>query len=113
MSRDGVRARATMDPMTARLDRENPDIVSWVTCATAQNGRLRLDASAFFPGGEGQVADTGRVRWSGGEVAVTSVVEEGSDIVIELDADVPDGVHVLECAVDVQWRRQHWKSDTD
>ena len=99
--------------MTARLDRENPDIVSWVTCATAENGRLRLDASAFHPGDEGRAADTGRVRWSGGEVAVTSVTEDGSDIVIELDADVPDGVHVLECAVDVQWRREHWPAEAE
>ena len=52
--------------MTARLDLENANVTSWVSCATAENGRLRLDASAFFPGGGGQPADTGRVRFSNG-----------------------------------------------
>ena len=98
--------------MTARLDREDAHIMSWVTCATARGGRLVLDASAFFPGGGGQPADTGRIRWSGGEAAVTAVHEQGADIVIETDADLPDGTHVLECALDAPRRRLLMRTHT-
>nr|NLI50516.1 alanyl-tRNA editing protein [Propionibacterium sp.] len=98
--------------MTARLDREDANIRSWVTCATARGGRLTLDASAFFPGGGGQPADTGKIRWSGGEADVTAVHEEGDDIVIETDADVPDGVHVLECALDAPRRHLLMRTHT-
>jgi len=98
--------------MTARLDLENANITSWVTCGTAENGRLRLDASAFFPGGGGQPADTGRVRWPGGEASVATVSVDGGDVLIEVDADVPDGVHVLECALDAPRRRLLMRTHT-
>lgn len=98
--------------MTARLDRENANLTNWVTCATAENGRLRLDASAFFPGGGGQPADTGRVRWSGGEASVVAVNEVDGEIVIALDTNVPDGAHVLECAVDAPRRRLLMRTHT-
>ncbi len=105
-------AAAMMGAMTARLDREDAHILSWVTCATARDGRLVLDASAFFPGGGGQPADTGLIRWSGGEAVVTAVREEGGDIVIETDAPLPDGTHVLECAVDAPRRRLLMRTHT-
>jgi len=37
----------------------------------AAPGRVRLARSPFFPGGGGQLADRGVLRWSGGEAAVT------------------------------------------
>lgn len=86
--------------------------MSWVTCATARGGRLLLDASAFFPGGGGQPADTGKIRWSGGEANVTAVHEAGADILIETDADLPDGVHVLECALDAPRRHRLMRTHT-
>ncbi|SMO72616.1 alanyl-tRNA editing protein [Propioniciclava tarda] len=99
--------------MTARLDLENANVTSWVSCATAENGRLRLDASAFFPGGGGQPADTGRVRFSNGnEAEVTGVHVVDGEIEIEVDADVPDGVHVLECALDAPRRRALMRTHT-
>ena len=37
----------------------------------AAPGRVRLARSPFFPGGGGQLADRGVLRWSGGEAAVS------------------------------------------
>lgn len=101
-----------MAPMTARLDREDANIISWISCATAKDGRLTLDASAFFPGGGGQPADTGKIRWSGGEANVTAVHEVGDDVVIETDAEIPDGFHALECALDFPRRRLLMRTHT-
>lgn len=102
-----------MGAMTARLDREDSSVTSWVTCATASGGRLRLDASAFFPGGGGQPADTGRVRFADGrEASVTEVLEDAQGVSIEVDADVADGVHVLECALDARRRRLLMRTHT-
>ncbi|HOU91048.1 MAG TPA: hypothetical protein PLU22_08390, partial [Polyangiaceae bacterium] len=53
-----------------------------------------------------QPADTGRVRWPGGEASVAAVSVDGADVLIDLDADVPDGVHMLECALDAPRRRK-------
>lgn len=98
--------------MTARLDRENASVTSWVTAARAHDGRITLDASAFFPGGGGQPADTGRVRSGEVEAAVTAVVEEGNDIVITTDPALPDGFHALECALDAPRRRLLMRTHT-
>ena len=36
-----------------------------------QPGRFTLAESPFYPGGGGQLADQGAVRWSGGEAKIT------------------------------------------
>ena len=49
-----------------------PDVLTLETeVLDSRPGRLRLSASPFFPGGGGQLADRGLLRWSGGEASVT------------------------------------------
>ena len=44
----------------------------------------KLEQSPFYAEGGGQVADSGRVFWDGGEVEVTDVIRVGDDQVLEL-----------------------------
>ncbi|MBN9090571.1 MAG: alanyl-tRNA editing protein [Reyranella sp.] len=41
------------------------------TVADARSGKVALAESPFYPGGGGQLADRGVIRWSGGEAKVT------------------------------------------
>jgi len=46
----------------------------------------KLEQSPFYAEGGGQVADSGRLIWDGGEVTVSDVIRVGDDQVIELKA---------------------------
>jgi misacylated tRNA(Ala) deacylase len=49
----------------------HPDTVTLATeVADAAPGRVLLAQSPFFPGGGGQLADRGRLLWSGGEIDI-------------------------------------------
>lgn len=68
---------------------------------------LRLEKSPFYPEGGGQVADTGRIAWKGGEAKVRDVIRIGDDQVIELDpagnggvTPVPPSETTVEATVD-------------
>ncbi len=51
---------------------ENPETLTIESeIVEARPGRVRLAQSPFYPGGGGQLADRGALRWSGGEVAVS------------------------------------------
>ena len=51
---------------------ERPETLTLETeVVDARPGRVRLVQTPFYPGGGGQLAARGRVRWSGGEVAVS------------------------------------------
>jgi len=52
---------------------------------------LRLEKSPFYPEGGGQVSDSGRITWEGGQAEVTDVIRVGDDQVIELPPDDRDG----------------------
>jgi misacylated tRNA(Ala) deacylase len=50
---------------------ERPDTLTHATrVVDARPGAVVLEETPFFPGGGGQLADRGTLRWSGGEVAV-------------------------------------------
>ena len=58
--------------MSRLFCQEHPDVLRLETeVVDAAPGRVRLTRSPFFPGGGGQLADQGVLRWSGGEAAVT------------------------------------------
>ena len=76
------------------------------------NGRslIKLDQSPFYAEGGGQVADSGRIVWPGGEARVTDVVRVGDDQVVEIEPsgdggeDVPPVGTTVEAEVDRQLR---------
>jgi misacylated tRNA(Ala) deacylase len=75
------------------------------TVETVEDGRVRLDRTAFYPTGGGQPHDTGALRWDGGEVAVTEVVKQGSDVWHVVDGEAPPVGTAVTGAVD--WERRH------
>lgn len=67
----------------------------------SSNQAVRLDQTAFYPGGGGQPADTGRLRWSGGE---TSVIDMRKDAEGEV-------WHVLEGPIPAVGQHLHGELD--
>jgi misacylated tRNA(Ala) deacylase len=66
-------------------------------------GAVVLDRTPFFPGGGGQLADRGTLRWSGGEVAVTGFeITDGR--IWHLLAQPQELVGAVEAVVDPAFR---------
>jgi misacylated tRNA(Ala) deacylase len=62
---------------TRSLCHEAPDLLEFETAVLdTRPGRVRLGRSAFYPGGGGQPADRGVLRWAGGEVRVERLESE-------------------------------------
>jgi misacylated tRNA(Ala) deacylase len=56
---------------------EQPDtLVLETRVLTARPGAVVLEQTPFYPGGGGQLADRGFLRWSGGETRVTTIEDE-------------------------------------
>ena len=67
-------------------------------------GRVALDATAFYATGGGQPHDTGRFEWDGGSAAVTDV--RGHGVVWHtIDGDIPPVGMTLTGTID--WDRRH------
>jgi misacylated tRNA(Ala) deacylase len=67
---------------------------------------VRLDRTAFFPGGGGQPHDTGELRWEGGAARVTAMKRgpEGPFHVLEGEARPGVGAPVRG---EIDWERRH------
>jgi misacylated tRNA(Ala) deacylase len=66
--------------MAVYLCHEQPDLVEHdANVVDSIPGRVRLDRSAFHPGGGGQVSDAGWIEYGGGVVAVTGVEPSGAE----------------------------------
>ncbi|MCC8962654.1 alanyl-tRNA editing protein [Bradyrhizobium sp. Pear76] len=60
--------------MSRAFTHDHPDILQLETDAIdARPGAILLEHSPFFPGGGGQLADRGTLKWSGGELPVTGL----------------------------------------
>ena len=67
--------------MAVYLCHEFPDLYEHeAVVLDAQPGRVRLDRSAFHPGGGGQVSDAGWLEHAGGVVAVTGIETVEGDV---------------------------------
>ena len=78
----------------------------------ARPGAVALDRSAFYPGGGGQPADRGVLRWAGGAVGVTALHMEG-DLLWHVLAEPVLIRDLVEGAVDATFRRQMCQLHTD
>ncbi len=56
---------------------EHPDMFTLEAAVVdARRGAVVLEQTPFYPGGGGQLADRGLLRWSGGETQVTAIEDE-------------------------------------
>jgi misacylated tRNA(Ala) deacylase len=82
-----------------------PDTLTVETAIVdARPGRVRLAQTPFYPGGGGQAADQGEIRWSGGVLRLTGFEADEAGVWHLFDGEVvPDGA--VEAAVDPEFRR--------
>lgn len=99
--------------MTRYFCLDEPEVFDLETAVVAaEPGRVLLDRSPFYPGGGGQLADRGRLQWSGGEVAITGF-ETQADGIWHLLAEpvMPSGAVVAQ--VDRPFRQLMRELHTD
>ena len=85
---------------------DHPETLSVVTdIVDLAPGRIALAQSPFYPGGGGQLADEGVVRWSGGEARVTGFEMSGGKVWHRLDTQA-ELSGVVEATVDPVFRRK-------
>ncbi len=85
---------------------DNPETLTLATEVTgAQPGKVMLAQTPFYPGGGGQLADIGSVKWNGGEAKVTGFEVSGGNIwhFLDTQAEVAGSV---EAAVDPAFRQK-------
>ena len=78
-------------PPTRFVGYETLRATTGLAAVVNENGSalVKLEESPFYAEGGGQVADSGRVRWDGGEVTVRDVYRVGEDQALEVE--VGDG----------------------
>jgi misacylated tRNA(Ala) deacylase len=92
---------------------EAPDLLEFeASVLDAEPGRVRLSHSSFYPGGGGQPADRGVLRWAGGEVRVERIEADGDLVWHVLAEPVVIETSVLG-VVDAAFRRQMCQLHTD
>lgn len=93
---------------------EQPEALTVETeAAGARPGRVLLARSPFYPGGGGQLADRGTVRWGGGEAAVCGFETAGGSTWVVLDDPAAEIDGPVEAAVDPAFRRMMRELHTD
>jgi alanyl-tRNA synthetase len=114
---DKVQAFAAATPPSRFVGYETLSATTGVAAIEPEGARalLKLEDSPFYAEGGGQVADTGVLRWPGGEeVRVTDVYRVGSDQVVEVEEPAklgPDDVPV-EAVVDRETRHATMRNHT-
>jgi alanyl-tRNA synthetase len=90
-----VIAFAAEAPPTRFVGYETLRATTGIAAIRSDNGRalLKLEESPFYAEGGGQVADSGSLRWAGGEAEVIDVYRVGEDQVLEV---APRGPGPLE-----------------
>jgi misacylated tRNA(Ala) deacylase len=92
---------------------EHPDILTLETrVVEARPGAVLLDQSPFHPGGGGQLADRGLVRWNGGEVRVNGIEAAGGRY-WHLLAEPLEMTGSVEAVVDADFRSMMAQLHTD
>jgi misacylated tRNA(Ala) deacylase len=83
---------------------DHPDTLTHETrVIDARPGAVVVEQSPFHPGGGGQLADRGVLRWSGGEARVTAIEVEGGRVWHVVDQPV-EIAGTVQAAVDADFR---------
>ena len=99
--------------MTRYFCHEHPDtLVLETRVVNARPGAVILERSPFHPGGGGQLADRGVLRWSGGEVRVVGIEGTGEGF-WHLLAEPVELAGAVETAVDADFRSMMAQLHTD
>lgn len=92
---------------------EHPDtLVVETTVTDARPSKVALAQSPFYPGGGGQLADRGTIRWSGGEAKVTGFDLSAGKVWLLLDTQA-EVSGTVEAAVDSSFREMMRQLHTD
>jgi misacylated tRNA(Ala) deacylase len=92
---------------------EHPDVLLVETrVVDARPGAVLLERSPFHPGGGGQLADRGVLRWSGGEVRVTGI-EAAAGGYWHLVGEPVEMAGTVQVAVDAVFRSMMAQLHTD
>jgi misacylated tRNA(Ala) deacylase len=85
---------------------DNPETLTLTTEITdALPGRVTLAQSPFYPGGGGQLADHGSLKWNGGEAKITGFEVSGDKVWHLLDQTAEIG-GAVEVSVEPGFRRK-------
>ncbi len=86
-----------------------------VAAVASENGRalVKLEESPFYAEGGGQVADSGVLRWDGGEAKVIDVYRLGEDQALEVEAaELFEAGSAVEALVDHEARHATMRNHT-
>src|SRR4051794_6935819 len=105
--------RTTRRFMARYFCHDHPDTLSLTTEVVDQRpGAVLLREHPFYPGGGGQLADRGILRWEGGRAVVTGFENIGGKTWLTLDA--PAEVNgAVEAEVDPAFRQMMRELHTD
>src|SRR5437660_37553 len=83
---------------------EHPEVLTLeARVIDARPGAVVLERTPFHPGGGGQLADRGRLRWAGGDVGLARIESDGERVWHVL-AEPVEIVGMVEAAVDPAFR---------
>ncbi|HEY0317765.1 MAG TPA: alanine--tRNA ligase [Solirubrobacterales bacterium] len=109
-----VLAFAAAAPPTRFVGYETLRTTSGVAAVSSENGHalVKLEESPFYAEGGGQVADSGSLRWEGGEARVLDVYRVGEDQVLEIEAPSIESGTAVEADVDRETRHATMRNHT-
>jgi alanyl-tRNA synthetase len=114
-SHEKVIAFAATAPPTRFVGYETLRATTGLAAVQGDDGRVlvKLEESPFYAEGGGQVADSGVLRWNGGEARVLDVYRVGEDQALEVEAGggIEEGT-ALEALVDRETRHATMRNHT-
>jgi alanyl-tRNA synthetase len=112
-SHERVAAFAAAAPPSEFVGYETLRATTGLAVVEPKDGRslVKLEQSPFYAEGGGQVADTGVLRWNGGEAKVVDVYRVGDDQALEVEA-APQAGTAVEAEVDREARHATMRNHT-
>ena len=110
-----VAAFAAEAPPTRFVGYETLRTSTGLAAVAGDDGRalVKLEQSPFYAEGGGQVADSGVLRWQGGEARVLDVYRVGEDQALEVETSAPlDADLAVEAVVDHEARHATMRNHT-